>query len=250
MSMTPPLAPDRTGNHPEPAGKKPASLLTSEGILAALSRTRDEQRAVLGRHRRSVAIAKFTLPALAAVLITALAVLPNLRNGSAIGRISYKKQAASVATPLSRMSTAQYRGVDAQGEKFTITAHRVVQVSQDLLNLQAPKGDLTTKAGNWLMLDARHGLYHQNSQLLDLAGKVTLYRQDGTILHTSRAAIDIKGGSAQGTDPVKAFGPFGTLHAQDGFVATNHGTDILFKGQSHVVLDQIAVPSVTAGGKS
>jgi lipopolysaccharide export system protein LptC len=249
--MTPPIAPDRTDQStnrvPEP---KPVSRLTSEGILTALSRTRDEQRALLGRHRRSVSIAKITLPALAAVLITALAVLPNLRNGSSIGRISYKKQAATVSTPLSRMSTAQYRGVDAQGEKFTITANRAVQVSQELLNLQAPKGDLTTKSGTWLMLNAHHGLYHQNSELLDLDGKVTLYRQDGTILHTNRAAIDIKAGSAKGPDPVKAFGPFGTLHAQDGFVATNHGSDILFKGPSHVVLDQVAVPQVPVSNGS
>jgi lipopolysaccharide export system protein LptC len=246
--MTPPIAPERAAVRLDPRGeKKSGSLLTSEGILAALSRTREEQRAVLGRHRRAVSIFKYTLPALAAVLITALAVLPNLRNGAAIGRISYKKQAIAAGAPLSRMSTARYRGVDAQGEKFTITAQRVIQVTQGRLNLVAPKGDLTTKSGNWLMLNARHGLYHQNSQLLDLAGKVTLYRQDGTILHTSRAAIDIKGGSAKGSDPVKAFGPFGTLHAQDGFVATNHGSDILFKGASHVVLDQVAVPAVGGG---
>ncbi|MDD2876104.1 MAG: LPS export ABC transporter periplasmic protein LptC [Acidiphilium sp.] len=227
---------------------KPASPRSLDSIFASLTQTRDAQRALLGRHRRAVSIFKFVLPALAALLITALAVFPNLRGGGGIGRISYKKQSTATGTPLSRMSVAQYRGVDTQGEKFTITANRVIQVSQDRLNLLAPKGDLTTNSGNWMMLNARHGLYHQNSQLLDLAGKVTLYRQDGTILHTSRAAIDIKGGTATGSDPVKAFGPFGTLHAQDGFLATHRGTDILFKGKSRVVLDQLAIPAATPNG--
>jgi len=228
---------------PPKPGEPLSSGLSIDHIFATITNTRDRQRAILGRHRRAVSVVKFILPALAAILITALAVFPNLRNGANIGRITYKKSTTTTNAPLSRMSTAQYRGVDANGEKFTITAHRVVQISQDKLNLLAPKGDLTTKSGNWLMLNAQHGLYHQTSQLLDLAGKVTLYRADGTELRTRRAAIDIKGGTANGTDPVKAFGPFGTLHAANGFIATDHGKNILFKGPSHVVLDQVPVPA-------
>lgn len=243
--MSPPtLAPDRTAKPP-----KPASLLSVDGIFATLTRKRDQQRALLGRHKRTVAIFKFLLPALAAVLITALAVFPNLRDGASFGRISYKKQ-TNAATSLSRMSIAQYRGIDAKGEKFTLTASRAVQISKNRLTLIGPKGDLTTVAGNWLMLAARHGLYRQNTQHLDLAGKVTLYRQDGTTLHTSTASIDIAGGTAAGSQPVKAFGPFGTLHAKDGFIATNHGTDILFKGKSHLMLDQVMVPTIVANNHS
>lgn len=238
--MTPPTLHD---GRDKPGGAPP--VRAADGIFATIARTRDEQRALLGRHKRVVSIFKFVLPAVAAVLITALAVFPNLRDGASFGRISYKKQ-SSATTSRSRMSIARYRGIDAAGEKFTITADRAVQITKNRLRLLAPKGDLTTKAGNWMMLNAEHGLYHQASQQLDLAGKVTLYRQDGTTLRTSRAAIDIKAGTAAGSDPVKAFGTFGTLHAKDGFVATNHGADILFKGESRLMLDQITVPAVTA----
>lgn len=241
--MSKPIVPDR----PAKPDKASSNGLSVDHIFTTLTRTRDQQRALLGRHRRAVSIFKFVLPGMAALLITALAVFPNLRDGANIGRISYKKTTMATGTPLSRMSSAQYRGVDAQGEKFTITAHQVTQISQDKLNLVAPAGDLTTRSGSWLMLNARHGLYHQTSQLLDLDGKVILYRADGTELRTSRAAIDIKGGTANGSDPVKAFGPFGTLHADDGFIATDHGKNILFKGRSHVVLDQVSIPAVTPG---
>lgn len=229
--------------NPPPERKHRPGLLSMDSLFETLIQARDRQRATLERRRRAVSVAKLVLPALATVLLVALAVFPNLRSGAKFGRITYKEQPHAEGTPLSRMSTARYRGVDAQGEKFTITATHAVQVSENRLNLIGPKGDITTRAGTWLMLNARHGLYHQKSELLGLDGKVTLYRGDGTTLRTKRAAIDIKGGTASGDDPVAAYGPFGTLHSAEGFRATNRGTDILFKGKSHLVLDQVAVPA-------
>lgn len=250
--MTPPsYTPDRTGTSSKDKTDtpgKPASLLSADGIFATLSQARDRQRAMLRRRRRLVSVAKFVLPALAAVLLVALAVFPDLRRGAGIERISYKELPHTATTPMSRMSTAIYRGVDAQGERFTITAEHAVQLTTDKLGLTGPKGDLTTNAGTWLMLNARHGVYHQKAQLLDLDGKVTLYRADGTTLRTRRAAVDIKGGTASGQDPVFAFGLFGTLHSQDGFIARDRGSDILFKGKSHLMLDQVNVPASPSQG--
>ncbi|MCF3945727.1 LPS export ABC transporter periplasmic protein LptC [Acidiphilium sp. AL] len=235
---------------PNPAGKpaKAAALLSIDGVFATLARTRDEQRALLGRHRRTVSIAKFVLPALAAVLLVALAVFPNLRSGANFGRISYKKQTTAHKTPLSRMSVARYRGVDAQGQKFTVTAKHALQISENRLSLTRPKGDIMLNSGAWLMLNARTGLYHQKTQMLGLAGKVTLYRADGTTLRTHRAAIDLKNDSAAGSDPVFAYGPFGKLRSKDGFAVRDRGSKILFKGISHLTLDQVSAPPSGTGG--
>lgn len=233
---------------PPPKPSKAATMLSIDGVFATLARTRDEQRALLGRHRRTVSIAKFVLPALAAVLLVALAVFPNLRSGANFGRISYKKQATAPHSALSRMSAARYRGVDAQGQKFTITARHALQVSSNRLSLTRPKGDITLNSGAWLLLDARTGLYHQKTQMLGLAGKVTLYRDDGTTLDTHRAAIDLKNGTASGGDPVFAYGPFGKLRAKDGFAVEDRGATILFKGMSHLTLDQVNAPPSGAGG--
>lgn len=234
---------------PERPGKshRPGSLLSVDGLFATLVNTRDRQRAALGRQRRLIGVAKIVLPALAAALLVALVVFPDLRSGASFGRFTYKEQPHDQGMPLSRMSTAEYRGIDAHGEKFTITASHVVQINSDRLSLTGPKGDLTTKAGAWMMLDARHGIYNQKSETLDLAGKVTLYRADGTTLRTRHAAIDIKAGTADGHDPVAAFGPFGTLDAANGFNARNRGTDILFKGPSHLVLDPANLPAAATG---
>jgi lipopolysaccharide export system protein LptC len=206
-------------------------------VFVALAEKRDAQRALLRRRRLAVTIAKGLLPVLALLLLVLLAVLPDLRTGSRIGRFSYKTGTSQGA--VSRMSEARYRGIDAQGEPFTITATRAIQATPSRLVLSRPKGDMTLKSGAWMMLNANSGLYHQKTDQLALAGKVTLYRDDGTTLKTSHALIDMKGGTASGHDPVSAFGTFGTLHAASGFVVQDRGAEIIFKGPSHLVLDQV-----------
>ncbi|HEX7389175.1 MAG TPA: LPS export ABC transporter periplasmic protein LptC [Acidiphilium sp.] len=236
--MTPPHPPS------SPAGRQAAkaALLSIDSVFASLAHRRDEQRALLNRHRRTVSIAKFVLPILAVALLVALVVFPDLRSGADFGRISYKKQTAGQKPPLSRMSSALYRGIDARGEKYTITAEHVLQVNPDQLDLTRPRGDITLDSGSWLMLNANSGLYHQKSGLLGLSGRVTLYRADGTTLHTPHATIDLRNDSAAGTDPVSAHGPFGTLHSAGGFTVQDKGTQILFKGVSHLTLDQVIPP--------
>ena len=237
----------RTPDQPGKPHRHGTLFSQADGLFAALAHARDRQRAALGRQRRIVGIAKIVLPAIAAVLLFAIVIFPDLRSGASFGRVTYRELPQASGAALSRMSTAEYRGVDARGEKFTITARHAVQTGGDRLSLTGPKGDITTKGGAWFMLDARNGVYHQKTQRLDLAGKVTLYRADGTTMRTRQATIDIQAGTADGHDPVSAFGPFGTLTSAQGFTARNRGQIITFTGPSHLVLDQ-ADPSSTATG--
>jgi lipopolysaccharide export system protein LptC len=211
-------------------------------VIVALAGRREAQRMVSNRHRRTVTIAKRVLPVLALVLLALLAVLPDLRSGAGITRFAYKT-AGTQAVPVSRMSGARYRGMNAQGEPFTVTATNAVQASPNRLDLTRPKGDITLKSGAWMMLNSLTGLYHQKSDLLALNGKVTLYRDDGTTLKTAHAIIDLRNGTADGSNPVAAFGPFGTLHSASGFTVRDRGAQILFKGPSRVTLDHVKAAS-------
>jgi len=71
---------------------------------------------------------------------------------------------------------------------------------------------------------------------LDLSHDVTLYRDDGTTLHTQSASIDMKASAAAGNEPVHAEGPFGTLDAQ-GFALTDKGDVIQFVGPARLILN-------------
>jgi lipopolysaccharide export system protein LptC len=134
------------------------------------------------------------------------------------------------------LTDARYRGVDEQGRPYTVTAATAEQVTQDRINLTAPKADIALANGTWLMLQSKHGVYLQNSNQLDLSKDVTLYRDDGTTVTSASASIDLKLGAAAGAEPTHAEGPFGTLDAK-GFTITDKGTAIQFIGPAHLVLN-------------
>ena len=76
----------------------------------------------------------------------------------------------------------------------------------------------------------------QHANQLDLVKDVTLYRDDGTTMHTESASIDMKVGAAGGSEPVHVEGPFGVLDAQ-GFTVMEKGAAIDFPGPAHVVMN-------------
>lgn len=65
-----------------------------------------------------------------------------------------------------------------------------------------------------------------------------LYRNDGTIMTTSQATINMHTSAASSKMPVQVSGPFGVLEAQNGFTLANHGDQIMFHGPVKMVLDQ------------
>jgi lipopolysaccharide export system protein LptC len=211
-------------------GSDMPKLTPDNPLLSAINHAPAETLPGLVRSRR-VALAKRILPILAVLLLVALAVLPDIRSGTAFGRFSYHKTSASAPhAPISRVSDARYHGVNNQGEKFAISATTATQITQNRLQLQRPQGDILLKSGAWLRLNAKHGLYHQQTGLLGLGGDVTLYRADGTTMKTHAALVNMQQGTATGTDKVLAYGPFGTLHAADGFSVQNRGAVVHFNG--------------------
>jgi lipopolysaccharide export system protein LptC len=142
----------------------------------------------------------------------------------------------SAAGAQSSMQNAQYRGVDQNGQPFTLTADQANERGADDVLLARPEGDITLKSGAWLMLKSDTGLFNQKSQTLALSGNVTLYRNDGTVMTAPKAAINLHDGTANSTDPVSAQGPFGTLNAAGGFNLTGRGTDVVFNGPVSLTL--------------
>ncbi len=72
--------------------------------------------------------------------------------------------------------------------------------------------------------------------MLDLSKDVVLYRDDGTVMRTHTAAVDIKQGAASSNDKTHAEGPFGVLDAQ-GFMLTDKGAAIQFQGPARLILN-------------
>jgi lipopolysaccharide export system protein LptC len=215
-----------------------------ERLLDSLRRRVPVPAGSLSRHTAKVGLVKKILPVVAILLLVALAAAPSLRFGPDANRVIYKVATIAGHTPMSRMMDAKYHGIDQHGQPFTLTANAASDQGAGNLALEQPEGDITLNSGAWLVLKSDTGMFHQHSQLLGLAGNVTLYRNDGTILNVARAQIDLRKGDASSKEAVQVQGAFGTLNAANGFSITGRGSDIVFKGPATLVLANVGAAAL------
>jgi lipopolysaccharide export system protein LptC len=207
------------------------------GYLVGTASTRDRMLPTPGRIARRrilITVTKWILPMAAMGLLALIALWPEISRTAAKARLSM----AHVSGELDggKLIDARYNGVDEKGRPYTVTAATAWQIDPERVGLTLPKGDITLQNGTWLMLTSKQGTFVQHANQLDLVKDVTLYRDDGTTVHTESASIDLKAGAAAGSEPVHAEGPFGVLDAE-GFTVMDTGTAIDFSGPAHVVLN-------------
>lgn len=188
----------------------------------------------IARRRVLVTVTKWFLPLLALVLLASIVIWPEigaLTNGA---RLAMKGLSGHIEG--GSLLDARYNGIDQKGRPYTVTAATARQTAPDHVVLTLPKGDITLENGTWLMLTALNGTFVQSLNQLDLVNNVTLYRDDGTVMHTASASIDLKAGVAAGSQPIHVEGPFGVLDAE-GFAVMDKGAAIDFTGPAHVILN-------------
>src|SRR5271166_3006004 len=188
----------------------------------------------IARRRFLITVTKWVLPVGALALLAMIALWPEIDRATSRARLAMNQ--ASGELDGGKLINARYNGVDEKGRPYTITAATARQVDPERVVLTMPKGDITLENGTWLMLTAKDGTFLQHLNQLDLVNDVTLYRDDGTTMHTASASIDMKAGAAAGSEPTHVEGPFGTLDAQ-GFTVSDKGAAIDFPGPAHVVLN-------------
>lgn len=224
-----------------PARPPSRSLPTSGGAAPRLMPPPSRARAAptagqMARRRFAVAWTKRLLPALALILLGAVVFWPEIEGNEDRSRVSFRRTVQPRAEAL-RVVAPRYQGVDEQNRPFTITA-RVGQQegAAEILNLEEPRGDITMGDGAWIYIQSRTGRYDKPAGTLDLAGDVTIYHDNGTMLLTQEAKVKMEAGTAEGDTPVAAQGGFGTLTAE-GFRIRDSGAVVIFTGRSHAVLE-------------
>ena len=201
---------------------------------AALRRPAPSARTIARRHLM-VSLTKWALPLLAIILLCSIALWPEIARVKDQSRIALRR-VFQIDPETGRMRDPRYRGIDQRGRPYTVTATSALQTSPERIAMTDPKGDLVTESGTWLMAQSKAGVFIQHRSLMDMSDDVTLYREDGTVLQTNSAALDLKAGVAASTEQTHAEGPFGTLDAQ-GFTLLEKGAVIQFHGPAHLVLN-------------
>jgi lipopolysaccharide export system protein LptC len=188
----------------------------------------------IARRRFVINLTKWLLPLAAMGLLSTIALWPEIDAATTKARLAMNHVSGEVEG--GKVLDARYNGVDEKGRPYTVTASTAWRIDAQKVGLTLPKGDITLENGTWLMLTSKQGTFIQGLNQLDLVKDVTLYRDDGTTMHTESASIDVKAGAAAGSEPVHVEGPFGVLDAQ-GFAVMDKGNAIDFSGPAHVIMN-------------
>lgn len=199
-------------------------------------------------YTRFVTVMKVLLPLLAAGLVVMLAVWSQLNLDGTRFHLDATELAPDQIDSLT-MVNARFDGVDEKNRPYSVTAEQVLQDAEDsnVVLLKEPQADITLESGAWIALTAETGNYSRKSELLDLAGGVSLYHDRGFEIHTERARLDLAAGVASGDAPVTGQGPAGELQAE-GFRVSDGGKRILFDGKSRLLIIPEGVPDSAEAG--
>jgi lipopolysaccharide export system protein LptC len=188
----------------------------------------------LARRRRTVRVAKFLLPVAALVLLSSVALWPEISRTIERSRNAFHNLAAISVGGV--MKQPRYRGYDSQNQPYMVSADTAEKVGESRYDLVNPRGDITLHNGTWLQVQSKRGVYVQKADQLDLTRDVVLYRQDGTTLTSNTATVDMKRGAVSSSDYTHAEGPFGTLDAE-GFTLLDKGGLVQFHGPAKLVMN-------------
>lgn len=187
-------------------------------------------------YSRFVTTSKFLLPVAASILIVLVLAWPQLQFEESRFRMGFATLSLKPAEDTA-MLNPRYVGADKNGRPFAVTADLAKSPSSEsaIVALEMPKADMMLDDGSWVVLTAETGAYHRSTQVLDLAGSVSLFHDSGLEFQTATARIDLAAGTAAGSDPVQGQGPFGDLSAE-GFRLLRQDRIIHFTGKARLVL--------------
>jgi len=193
-------------------------------------------RGAMIRRRVAVRLLKYLLPAGALALLATIVLWPEFERTGENARLSFRRM--SRATPEAvRVVDPRYQGIDEEGRPFNVTAFVASQQGATrVVDLEAPRGDMTQGDGGWLLVESRSGRLDRDSNILDLWDDVTIWQDDGTLIETQQARVDVKAGHAEGDRPIAAQGSFGTITG-DGFRLRDRGAVVVFTGNARAVLE-------------
>jgi len=187
-------------------------------------------------YSRFVFLMKVVLPTVAVVLVGLIVVWPQLKVDETQFKIGFARLKSTEAGDPSLVN-ARFVGSDRDNRPYSVTADLAKHVLDKTakVELEMPKADITTDDGSWLALTANTGFFDREAKTLDLDGDVNMFHDSGFEFMTDSAHIDLGDGIAEGHDPVRGQGPFGTLRAE-GFRMEDRGNRIVFTGKSRMVI--------------
>lgn len=189
-----------------------------------------------GMYRRRVIITKYFLPIVAATLVIALFVWPQLNPSSKQFRLGETTSRKLLPTGL-KVKNPRLVGVDGKSQPFVVTAIEAEQKKADdpTIELEKPKADITLSSGSWVMMQSDKGFVNDQTSTAFFTGHVKMFHDDGYEMTGDRVKVDTTSGNSVSDHPVQVSGPLGYIDAQ-GFELISNGNQLIFYGPAQLIL--------------
>lgn len=195
-----------------------------------------ESPGVTRGYSRFVALMKILLPSLAVVVLGIMLAWPQIEARTDRFLVGFALLDPRETDPRTLVNP-RFHGLDDKEQPYTLIAVSAEEKAgnPDRVDLSRPQGDIMLQHGRWIALQGSTGVYSKLERTLDLAGDVSLYRDDGFEFRTEQAHVDLLTSTAHGDQPVRGQGPDGTIRAQ-GFELVDGGAVVHFTGRSRLLL--------------
>jgi lipopolysaccharide export system protein LptC len=145
-----------------------------------------------------------------------------------------------------RMVRPNFQGRNEAGKPFLLSASSAVRDSNDAarVTLEDPVFTLGSAPGDKTTVHAKHGVYREDSRILDLKGTVTLDDAQGYHFVTEHALVSTLKSDVDGEGHIEGHGPLGRIAASS-YAVRSGGAHIFFTGQVKARIEHHAAPAAS-----
>jgi lipopolysaccharide export system protein LptC len=190
-------------------------------------------------HDWLIGFLKIALPAAVGVLLAYLALAP-LSKGPEVSFLLDKNRVETAREHL-RVQSAQYRGQDAYGRPFLLSAQSAIQAraADPVVDISDMAAQIGLDSGP-ARIEADRARYDLTAQQVDVAGPILFTAGDGYRLRTRDVLVDLNQRTLQSRAPVEGEMRLGNFRG-DRFRADLNSREVVLEGRARLHIVQGAL---------
>jgi lipopolysaccharide export system protein LptC len=141
-----------------------------------------------------------------------------------------------------RMLKPDFQGRDDKGQPYTLTADSAVRDDGDAMRVTMETPVFTLGSGlQQTHVRAKHGVYREDTRILNLTGDVHLDDSAGYHFVTEHAVVDTQKNNVDGEQHVEGNGPLGRI-AASAYAVRDGGAHVFFTGHVKARFERHSAP--------
>lgn len=190
------------------------------------------------RRQKVIKLAKYSLMALAFMLVMALFLWPYaVKQKNFLESMMTQNYFGSSGSAKIDMTKVQFFSTDSNGNPFTVHASKVLEVDTQsaVVRLDRPNGEMAFDNGVKLYMTSPYAFLHQRTENLIFEKEVKVVSDNGYVANVSGVTLNYKQRTARSSQNVSVRGEKGSI-TSEGFYFFDAGESLNFYGKTNAVI--------------